>query len=68
MSKIENELKSTINRANDRFNEDATVKRFQSIQSDFETLVAKGYAKKRGNNSLSVTDAHLKTRTVFNTK
>lgn len=68
MGTIEKELEDGLKIARKMRRDDSTIKRFQSIQSDFESLVAKGYVKKRGNNSLSVLDAHLKPKTSFNSK
>jgi hypothetical protein len=68
MGTIEKELEDGLRIAQEKGKDDSSIKRFQSIQSDFESLVAKGYVKKRGNNSLSVLDAHLKPKTSFNSK
>ena len=68
MGSMERELEAGLKIAEKKFEKDLAVNRFLSIQADFEKLVAKGFAKKRGNNAFSVIDAHLKPKTSLNNK
>lgn len=68
MGNIEKEMAKGLKAAEEMIQDDLTIKSFRSIQSEFESLVAKGYVKKRGNNSISVLEAHLLQKTSFNSK
>ena len=49
-------ITETIELLDNKFNNDILIKKFEKSSSDFELLVKNGFAKKRGNNILSVID------------
>lgn len=66
MAKIEELVQNSLQLADEKFKDDNSVKDFEQSQKEFKELVEKGVAKERGNNLLSASDAHIKTRVFFN--
>lgn len=60
--KVRESLKNTV------FAGDKEVEEFEKANQKFEELIEKGLIKKRGNNLLSVADAHVKRQAWFNVK
>lgn len=67
MAKIEELIIDSLKVADEKFKDDDSVKNFEQYQKEFKKLVEKGVAKERGNNLLSASDAHIKTRVFYNT-
>lgn len=67
MAKIEELIIDSLKVADEKFKDDNSVKNFEQSQKEFKELVEKGVAKERGNNLLSASDAHIKTRVFYNT-
>jgi hypothetical protein len=68
METIEKQVKDQIESLNEKFAQEENVKEFEKTNDQFEELVSKGVAKKRGYNLLSATDAHIKNQVWFNAK
>ena len=67
MGKIVKEVKKEVSTQEDRFSQDKRVEEFEKMNERFEDLVKSGFVKKRGNQLLSVSDAHLKPEFRLNT-
>lgn len=63
MSKLEKEVKKII-KDNDSRNSDDEFKSFLEASEYFDKLVEKGVIKRRGNQQLSIEDAHLKNYSI----
>ncbi len=68
METIENKLLEQVEMLKRKFVDSKRVRQFQETSKEFDKLVEKGFAKKRGNHLLSVTDAHVKSQVWFNAK
>jgi len=64
VEKVEIEVKSL----NEKFSKDKQVLEFEDTILFFEKMVEEGYIKKRGNNLLSLAEAHIKNKVWFNAK
>lgn len=68
MEKIENKLIEQIGLLEKKFTNSEETKQFQETSKEFDKLVERGVAQKRGNQLLSATDAHVKSQVWFNAK
>ena len=59
MGKIVKEVKKEVIMQENRFSQDKRIEEFERMNEKFEELVKRGIAKKRGNQLLSASDAHL---------
>jgi len=59
MGRIEDKVIKEVTEHKNRFFHDERVREFEKMNEKFEELVKKGIAKKRGNQLLSASDAHL---------
>ncbi|SHJ45695.1 hypothetical protein [Aquimarina spongiae] len=50
------ELKETLKNLGDKFDNDEIIKRFQESSNEFDLMIKKGLAKRRGNNIYSSID------------
>lgn len=53
MANTTEKLESTLSEYDSKFNQDDVIKKYESYSNEFEELVSKGLAKKRGNNTYS---------------
>jgi len=67
MGKIVKEVKKEVIMQENRFSQDKRIEEFERMNETFEELVKRGIAKKRGNQLLSASDAHLKREFRLNT-
>lgn len=65
MKTIEEKLAKTL-KDNEKFVDKKQIKKFEEASKKFEELVNNGFITKRGNNLLSITDAHLHQETFNN--
>lgn len=68
MSTIEKELKKGLIEAGNRFKGDQRVEKFVQTSNEFNDLVRKGIAQKRGNNLLSLSDKEARSKIIFNSQ
>lgn len=66
MGKIDKEVKLQIKILEKRFTAKGRNEEYEKASMLFDSLIAKGLAKKRGNNLLSASDAHVKQHFKFN--
>lgn len=66
VNKIEILLKESLSLAEVKFVEDVKVQEFEKFNKEFELLVHHGFAKKRGNHLLSISDEKSVSSTIFN--
>lgn len=65
-SKIETLIKESISLAENQFKGENNTQLFERADEEFKDLVQKGYAHKRGNNLLSISDIKSISKVVFN--
>lgn len=63
---IDKKVLNTIENVKDQFSESKFIGKYEQAIIDFEELIAKGLATRRGNQLISITESHLH-RTPFNT-
>jgi hypothetical protein len=68
METLEKKIIEELKILSGEFRQDEFTKEFEKTKKEFDELVDKGFVKKRGNNLLSPTDAHIKSRVWFNIK
>ena len=66
METIDKKVTNELAALRSKFADDEKVKEFEKSLANFEELVKKGYAKKRGNHLISVSDSHIKSQTSYN--
>lgn len=67
MGRTEREIAKIINKKSRSFGSDPIIRRFIQADKEFNELVEKGLASRRGNNLLPKEDIHLRKYT-FNSK
>ena len=67
-SKIEISLLESLSFAEDMFKNDSTLEQFEKTGKEFDELVKRGIAKKRGYNLLSISDKAYMRKVTFNGK
>ncbi len=68
MKTLEEILTLEIEKLKQEFSSDEKVVEFEKTSLQFEELVKAGIIKKRGNNLLSLSEAHVKGQVWFNAK
>lgn len=68
METLEKKVIKELKNLNDEYAKDSLFIEFEKSNQEFDKLVEEGYVKKRGNNLLSPTDAHIKNKVWFNVK
>ena len=68
MGSIERKVKESVTKIGLQFENDKTVKQYAQVSQEFNDLVSKGIAKKRGNNLLSLSDEGASSKIQFNTQ
>ena len=68
METLEKKVIEELKCLDKKFKQDNLAIEFEKTKKKFDKLVDKGFVKKRGNNLLSPTDAHIKNSVGFNTK
>ncbi|WP_291855133.1 hypothetical protein [Marinilabilia sp.] len=58
MYPIERNLINTVREVSKKLHNDTKVKEFEKADNDFSKLVKSGFAHRRGNNLLSITEMH----------
>ncbi len=66
MSRIDKEVRIHIKILEKRFAGNDRTEEYEKASTLFDSLIAKGLAKKRGHNLLSASDAHVKQPFKFN--
>lgn len=66
MTLVVEEVKKEVNRLEKDFAGDDSIKKFEKTEDLFDELIEAGLAKRRGNNLLSPSDAHIKSFSCFN--
>ena len=67
MSTIEQQVWDLVKKESQKRENDQKLRAFMEADRMFQDMVNKGLAKRRGNNLLSIEDAHLR-RYAFNSK
>lgn len=68
METLKEMLTLEIEKLKQEFSSDEKVVEFEKTSLEFEELVKAGIIKKRGNNLLSLSEAHVKGQVWFNAK
>jgi hypothetical protein len=68
METLEEKLVIEIKKLKQEFSSDEKLVAFEKTSLEFEELVKAGIIKKRGNNLLSPSEAHVKGQVSFNAK
>lgn len=66
METLENKMQKSIKELEEVFGENTEVKKFENSIKEFELMVERGVAKKRGNHLLPSGEAHLRRNIGFN--
>lgn len=68
METLEEKITDSLEKMEGDFKTDETFEKFIVSSEEFEKLIQLGLVKKRGNNLLSSSDAHIKSQVWFNVK
>ena len=60
MGNLEKKLVETVKNETKKFENDSQIDKFMQAEKEFDEMVKKGLAKRRGNNLLPADEVHLK--------
>tara|TARA_R110001592_G_scaffold17518_2_gene73823 strand:+ start:111729 stop:111932 length:204 start_codon:yes stop_codon:yes gene_type:complete len=67
MESIENNLKLCVKSLKSKFENNPTIKAYEKTNNEFEALVERGIAMRRGNNLNTTAESHTAQPVLFNT-